>query len=129
MKELTDEQAKAAASQPTYVAPKTLDSIMKLDKMKDLNVEEITDIWKKFQTPRSSVFAVISDKYWSYIFAMKTHLPMFVYPIPRDNGKWLFYVGSWGGNELNFTALELYKLKGAEAPVMLTLCHYPDLVG
>jgi hypothetical protein len=75
------------------------------------------------------ISASISKPYWDYFAAIKSHFPFFVYPLPRDDNKWLFYIGFWGGNELNFTTLEHYKLKGADAPVLLSMCHYPDLVG
>ena len=127
--ELTSEQSKAAAAQPSYVAPKTLDSVMKVERLKNKDAKEIEQIWKKFHMHRSAVFACMSAQYWNFFAAIKMHLPVFVYPVPRDDNQWLFYVGQWGGNELNFTTLEHFKLKGADAPVILTLCHYPDLIG
>ena len=60
---------------------------------------------------------------------MSQAFPTFIYPLPRDNNQWFFYVGQWGGNEINFTSLEHYKLNGPDAPVLLSMCHYPDLVG
>ena len=60
---------------------------------------------------------------------MAQTFPTFVYPLPRDNNQWFFYVGQWGGNEINFTSLEHYKLNGPDAPVLLSMCHYPELVG
>ena len=84
---------------------------------------------KAYQTPRDSVFAVINKNYWSYISIMAQTFPTFVYPLPRDNNQWFFYVGQWGGNEINFTSLEHYKLNGPDAPVLLSMCHYPDLLG
>lgn len=126
--EVTAEQAASASAQPSYVAPKTLDSIMKVERLKNKDAEEIGNIWRKFHAHRSAVFASISQQYWEYFVAIKMHFPVFVYPLPKDDGKWLFYVGQWGGNELNFTSLEHYKLRGPDAPVLLTLCHYPDLV-
>jgi len=143
MEEINAEQAEAAAAQPSYVAPKTLDTVMDLQRLKNKDGKEISDIWRKFHSHRSAVFgkpvkkkthiyfisASISKKYWDYFAAIKTHFPSFIYPLPRDDNKWLFYIGFWGGNELNFTTLEHYKLKGADAPVLLSMCHYPDLVG
>lgn len=126
--EISAEQAEAAAAQPSYVAPKTLDTVMDLQRLKNKDGKEISDIWRKFHSHRSAVFASISKKYWDYFAAIKTHFPSFIYPLPRDDNKWLFYIGFWGGNELNFTTLEHYKLKGADAPVLLSMCHYPDLV-
>ena len=129
MDELTAEQAASASGQPSYVAPKSLDSIMKIEMLKNKDADEIGKIWQKFHTHRSAVFASMTKQYWDFFVAIKMHFPVFVYPLPRDDGKWLFYVGQWGGNELNFTSLEHFKLRGPDAPVLLTLCHYPDLLG
>ena len=60
---------------------------------------------------------------------MSKAFPTFIYPLPRDNNQWFFYVGQWGGHEINFTSLEHYKLNGPDAPVLLSMCHYPELVG
>jgi len=125
---VTESQARACSAQPSYVAPKTLDSVMKVERLKNKDAKEIADIWKKFHHSRSAVFASMNSKYWQFFVAMKSVFPVFVYPIPRDDDQWLFYVGQWGGNEINFTSLEHYKLRGADAPVLLTFCHYPDLV-
>jgi len=126
--EITSDQASAAAAQPSYVAPKSLDSIMKVDRLADKTTKEITELWRNFHAHRSSVFATMSKQYWDYFVAIKMHFPVFVYPLPRDGNRWLFYVGQWGGNEINFTSLEHFKLNGPDAPVLLTLCHYPDLI-
>jgi len=128
LEQITQEQSQAAKAQPSYVAPKTLDKIMNVEKLKDLTTEQITELWKAYQTPRDSVFAVINKNYWSYISIMAQTFPTFVYPLPRDNNQWFFYVGQWGGNEINFTSLEHYKLNGPDAPVLLSMCHYPDLL-
>lgn len=129
MEDITAEQASAASALPSYTAPKTLDSIMKMELLNDKDADEIGKIWRKFHAHRSAVFASISLQYWAFFVAIKANFPVFVYPLPRDDNKWLFYVGQWGGNELNFTSLEHFKLRGPEAPVLLTLCHYPDLIG
>jgi len=128
LEQITKEQKEAAAAQPTYVAPKTLDKIMKVELLADKTPEQITELWKAYQTPRDSVFAVINAQYWSYISVMAQAFPTFIYPLPRDNNQWFFYVGQWGGNEINFTSLEHYKLNGPDAPVLLSMCHYPDLM-
>jgi len=128
LSEITADQKKAAEAQPSYVAPKTLDAIMNVEKLKDKTAEQITELWKAYQSPRNAVFAVINKNYWGYISVMAANFPMFVYPLPRDNDQWFFYLGMWGGNEINFTSLEHYKLNGADAPVLLSMCHYPDLL-
>lgn len=128
LEQITQEQQAAAAAQPSYVAPKSLDKIMKVDLLTDKTPEQITELWKAYQTPRDSVFAVINKQYWSYISIMAQAFPTFIYPLPRDNDQWFFYVGQWGGNEINFTSLEHYKLNGPDAPVLLSMCHYPELV-
>lgn len=126
--QITKEQQEAAAAQPSYVAPKSLDKIMKVELLADKTTEQITELWKAYQTPRDSVFAVINKQYWGYISIMAQAFPTFIYPLPRDNNQWFFYVGQWGGNEINFTSLEHYKLNGPDAPVLLSMCHYPELV-
>ena len=77
--ELTSEQSKAAAAQPSYVAPKTLDSVMKVERLKNKDAKEIEQIWKKFHMHRSAVFACMSAQYWNFFAAIKMHLPVFVY--------------------------------------------------
>lgn len=128
LEEITKAEQDAAKAQPSYVAPKTLDKIMNVEKLKDKTATEIEQIWKTYQTPRDAVFACINKNYWSYISIMAQTFPTFVYPLPRDNNQWFFYVGQWGGNEINFTGLEHYKLNGPDAPVLLSMCHYPDLI-
>ena len=54
--EISAEQAEAAAAQPSYVAPKTLDTVMDLQRLKNKDGKEISDIWRKFHSHRSAVF-------------------------------------------------------------------------
>ena len=56
MDEMTAEQAAASAAQPSYVAPKTLDSVMDLERLKNKDGKEIGDIWRKYHAHRSAVF-------------------------------------------------------------------------
>ena len=46
LEQITKEQKEAAAAQPTYVAPKTLDKIMKVEMLADKTPEQITELWK-----------------------------------------------------------------------------------
>ena len=46
LEQITQEQSQAAKAQPSYVAPKTLDKIMNVEKLKDLTTEQITELWK-----------------------------------------------------------------------------------
>ena len=68
MEEINAEQAEAAAAQPSYVAPKTLDTVMDLQRLKNKDGKEISDIWRKFHSHRSAVFGKQVKKSTSTLF-------------------------------------------------------------
>ena len=61
LEQITQEQSKAAKAQPSYVAPKTLDKIMNVEKLKDLTTEQITELWKGNV---EHLFSIISSAFY-----------------------------------------------------------------
>ncbi|XP_076813198.1 ATP synthase mitochondrial F1 complex assembly factor 1-like [Clavelina lepadiformis] len=105
---------------------KGLDSILKLDKIRTLPVEEITNLWVQHYASKDAVCAVIKPDAYKTIKTIGSVWPVFVYPLPRQDGFEMF-VGQFASDEFHFTSLINYQRHRDNAPSQLTLKHYTEL--
>ncbi|ORX93776.1 ATP11-domain-containing protein [Basidiobolus meristosporus CBS 931.73] len=109
---------------PSHV--KTLDSILKLDKILLEEPETIGKIWTEYHANKDSLSAVIPAETYDKLFERAKKYPLFVLPVPRDEGAEM-YLLQFSYHQCFFTSLLEYKTHGENARPYLTLTHYTDL--
>ncbi|KAJ2661500.1 hypothetical protein IWW48_002367 [Coemansia sp. RSA 1200] len=105
---------------------KSLDQIMRLDKLGDKTSEEISKIWTAFHTTTDCISAAIPACTYRDLLAVARKNPLFIIPLPRDQGIEFFFL-QFDYHRVHFTPLIEYKTNTVNARPLLTLTHYTDL--
>ena len=103
-----------------------LDAIVKLSLFKDLDAKKITTLWAAYYRNKDAVYASIPAGTYTAIKAVCETFPLFVYPLPRQDGYEMF-IGQFANDVFHFTSLHNYKKLQEFAPDQLTLTHYTEL--
>ncbi|MCL4116651.1 UNVERIFIED_CONTAM: hypothetical protein GTU68_039521 [Idotea baltica] len=109
-----------------FAPQKKLDSIMKIDLLKDRTAEEIKYIWTRYFSTKDAISGIMPAQLFDKIQDRSVQYPMFIFPLPRDQGYEFIYV-QFAANEIHFTPLINYQAHQENAPECLTMVHYPDL--
>ncbi|GAA5796770.1 ATP11 protein-domain-containing protein [Helicostylum pulchrum] len=117
----------AAKSQLPYdsSAP-TLDKLVKLELFEKETPENIAQIWNAGHANKDCITAAIPSDIYEKLYERSQKYPMFVLPMPREQGVEFFFL-QFSFHQVNFTSLLEYKTKGSEARPFLTLTHFPEL--
>ncbi|XP_061303514.1 ATP synthase mitochondrial F1 complex assembly factor 1-like [Pezoporus flaviventris] len=105
---------------------KTLDSILRVEMVKEKSAEEIKQIWNQYFSAEDMVYAVISAEKFDLIWKRAQKCPSFLYALPRKEG-YKFFVGQWSGTELHFASQINIQTQGETAASQWVLYHFPDL--
>lgn len=114
------------SSGPRSWPPKSLDEIMKVDLLKDLDANTIDQIWKEHHISKDCVFSVIPDVEYDEVYAKSKLSPNFLFTLPKGDG-FEFYLCQFSGKDVYFTSLGMYQLVKENAPPCLTVAHFPEL--
>ena len=106
--------------------PKTLNEIINVDMLQDKNSEEITYIWTEFYKKKNCISSVIPKDIFNRIISRATNCPLFLYPLPKDNG-YEFILSQFVNNRCFFTSLINYQVHGENAPWQLCMTYYTEL--
>ncbi|KAI9505909.1 hypothetical protein GGI25_001469 [Coemansia spiralis] len=104
---------------------KSLDQIMRTDKLLTKSAEEITALWTQYHATKDMVSAAIPLTTYQRQREMARHNPLFVLPLPRDQGMEFFFM-QCDHHQVHFTSLLEYKANTTGARPYLTLTHYTD---
>uniref|UniRef100_T1IH23 ATP synthase mitochondrial F1 complex assembly factor 1 n=1 Tax=Strigamia maritima TaxID=126957 RepID=T1IH23_STRMM len=105
----------------------TLDSIIKMDLIKNKSSSEISDIWREYHKKQDKISAIIPAKIYSTICQRAKEFPVFVYPLPRGDG-YEFIMAQFENDDCHFTSLLNYQAYKENAPECLSIFHYTDLI-
>ncbi|KAH9523694.1 ATP synthase mitochondrial F1 complex assembly factor 1 [Bulinus truncatus] len=104
-----------------------LDSIMKVDLIRDKTAEEITQIWNEYHQGKDCLYAVLKANVYQNLLIKSRECPIFVYAIPRNEG-YEFILSQFDKHDVYFTPLSMFQLIKENAPPCLTLNHYTELL-
>ncbi|KAG0208990.1 hypothetical protein BGX33_005889 [Mortierella sp. NVP41] len=106
----------------------SLDKIMKLELVKDLDAEEISKIWiQRHMDQEDSISAVVPAETYKKMLKRSKEYPLFLLPLSHGDGV-EFYLMQFAFHQVIFTSLLEYKTHGENARPFLTLTHYPELI-
>ncbi|KAF8933205.1 ATP11 protein-domain-containing protein [Dissophora ornata] len=119
---------KTAAAKPSAVPESSLDKVMKLELVKDLDAEEIGKIWiQKHIDQDDTISAVVPEDTYRKMLNRSKQYPLFLLPLSHGDGV-EFYLLQFAFHQVIFTSLLEYKTHGENARPFLTLTHYPELI-
>ncbi|GAA5812718.1 hypothetical protein MFLAVUS_006176 [Mucor flavus] len=116
----------AKAQLPYDSSAPTLDKLVKLELFEKETPENIAQIWNAGHANKDCITAAIPSDIYEKLYERSQKYPMFVLPMPREQGVEFFFL-QFSFHQVNFTSLLEYKTKGSEARPFLTLTHFPEL--
>ncbi|XP_038069751.1 ATP synthase mitochondrial F1 complex assembly factor 1-like [Patiria miniata] len=126
--------AKSDTSQPRLLktsqhtsSQKSLDSILKIDLIQDLPKEEIQKIWTQYHAKKDCISAVIPGITYDKICQTARENPLFLYPLPKENGYEFFFAQFDNNHSCYFTSLINYQAFQENSPILLSMKHYTEL--
>ena len=106
---------------------KDLDSIVKLDLLREKSAEEISQIWSQHYAGKDGVvFATVPVDKYTRLKVKGKEFPLFIYPLPRETG-FEFMLGQCSEDDWYYTPLISYQTHGEYAPYSLAIHYYPEL--
>lgn len=106
---------------------RTLDSIMNIDQVKDLQPEAIRAIWITFLSEIKKFPGMINENEFEIVANRSSKFTTFILPLPREQG-YEFMLLQWAGHECHLTPLISYQAHGAEAPSILTMVYFDEFL-
>ncbi|KAG2198268.1 hypothetical protein INT47_004352 [Mucor saturninus] len=116
----------AKAQLPYDSSAPTLDKLVKLELLENETPEKIAQIWNAGHANKDCITAAIPSDIYEKLYKRSQEYPIFVVPMPREEGVEFFFL-QFSFHQCNFTSLLEYKTKGSEARPFLTLTHFPEL--
>ncbi|XP_053395060.1 ATP synthase mitochondrial F1 complex assembly factor 1-like [Mercenaria mercenaria] len=113
-------------SGPRTWPPKSLDEIMKLELIKDLDAKAITQLWQEYHIAKDCIFSVFPTEHYDELISKSQINPNFIFTLPKGDG-YEFYLCQFSGKDVYFTPLAMYQLVKENAPPCLTVAHFPEL--
>ncbi|KAG0031029.1 hypothetical protein BGZ81_001879 [Podila clonocystis] len=106
----------------------SLDKILKLELVADLDAESISKIWiQKHMDQEDTISAVVPTETYKKMLTRSKEYPLFLLPLSHGDGI-EFYLMQFAFHQVIFTSLLEYKTHGENARPYLTLTHYPELI-
>lgn len=106
---------------------KSLDALIKLEKVQDLEPEAIKAIWITFLSEIHKFPGMITADEYEKIAIRSKEFSTFLLPLPRDEG-FEFILAQWNGPECHFTPLINFQAHGENAPTTMTTVYFDELL-
>lgn len=119
-------EAKPALEPGTQAKEARLDSVMKIDMIKDKSKEEIIEIWNEYHKQKDCICGTLTPEQYDKMFARGKQYSTFLLPLPREQG-YEFIMCQFYGSEVHMTPLLWYQTHKENAPECLTMIHYTEL--
>lgn len=118
--------AKPVLEPGTQARETQLNSIMKVDMIRDKSREEIVEIWKEYHMQKDCICGIMTPEQYDKMFARGRQYSTFLLPLPREHG-YEFIMCQFYGSEVHMTPLLWYQTHKENAPECLTMIHYTEL--
>lgn len=111
----------------SFSRPPDLNILMKVDLIVDKSSDEITKIWVEHHKTKDCISAVMPSPSFLQLHTKSLHCPMFVYPLPREEGYEMWF-SQFSGQRCYFTSLVNYQKFQDNAPISFTITHYTEFM-
>lgn len=119
-------ESRLKASPDQNPTMKPLGTILKLELLKDLSPEDVANLWLEYHKDKDCVSAVIPASAYATLIDRAQACPMFLYPLPRDDG-FEFYYSQWFGHQCAYTPLIEYQARQEDAEPHMLMNHYQEV--
>lgn len=119
-------EAKPGLGSDAQAKEQRLDSIMKVDLIKDKSKEEIIEIWNEYHKHKDCICGTMTPEQYDKMFTRGKQYSTFLLPLPREQG-YEFIMCQFYGLEVHMTPLLWYQTHKENAPECLTMIHYTEL--
>ncbi|XP_057831022.1 uncharacterized protein LOC131041820 isoform X2 [Cryptomeria japonica] len=107
------------------LVPKSLESIIDLERAKNIPPEELSAVWNEYHIGRGHISTVLTSKQY-YLLAQRTSSCVyFVIPLWKGAGYTSMFVQAKMPHMI-FTGLEDYKARGPQASPYITVTYYKE---
>jgi ATP synthase F1 complex assembly factor 1 len=106
--------------------PAKLDQLMRTDLLSDVSAEDVGKLWTKYWSDRETVSAIIATDVFDAMTPRMKEFPVFLYPLPRDQG-YEFFMSQFTEHHCFLTSLLNYQMNGEDAPWQVCFKMYPEL--
>lgn len=83
---------------------------MKLELLEDKSADEIKSIWLEYHKQKDVLTATIPTDTFKLLVERAKEFPLFIFPLPRDQG-FEFFLLQFSGNTVHFTPLLCYQVR------------------
>lgn len=112
----------------TYPAPRKLSDIAKLQLLEKHSSTRVSEIWNEYHHTQPSALAdVLLQPAYDLLFTRAKRCPLFVIPVPRDNGFFTLLV-QFQQRQVLLTFLDDYKRNAANAMPYMTVTFFDDFL-
>lgn len=127
-KELKVGKAKAPLKSEalSQTSNRQLSKIMKTELLVDKSADEVKKIWEEYFKGKDALAAAVPAHLYSIIEERSAKHPVFLFPLPRDQG-YEFFLLQFDSGQIHFTPLISYQTHGADAPECLLMTYYTEL--
>nr|XP_012222808.1 PREDICTED: ATP synthase mitochondrial F1 complex assembly factor 1 [Linepithema humile] len=119
-------EAKPGLESSAQAKEQRLDSVMKIDLIKDKSKEEIIEIWNEYHKQKDCICGTMTPEQYDKMFTRGKQYSTFLLPLPREQG-YEFIMCQFYGSEVHMTPLLWYQTHKENAPECLTMIHYTEL--
>ncbi|KYM98235.1 ATP synthase mitochondrial F1 complex assembly factor 1, partial [Cyphomyrmex costatus] len=119
-------EAKPALESGIQMKETRLDSIMKIDMIKDKSKEEIIKIWNEYHKQKDCICGTMMPEQYDKMFTRSKQYSTFLLPLPREQS-YEFIMCQFYGSEVHMTPLLWYQTHKENAPECLTMIYYTEL--
>ncbi|KAJ3322112.1 hypothetical protein HDV06_003563 [Boothiomyces sp. JEL0866] len=121
--EKKSEGKKSTDKLPSYA--KSLNEILKVELLENESNEKISEIWNTYHSSREACSASLDKQFYDKLHAKGKEYPMFVLPLPRDDG-YEIYLLQFQGHQVYFTPLVEYQMNKENARPSFSITFYTD---
>ncbi|KND03103.1 uncharacterized protein SPPG_02167 [Spizellomyces punctatus DAOM BR117] len=109
---------------PSHV--KSLEKIVDVERLKQESSDQIANIWNEYHSSRQCLSGAMPSSFYQSLLDQAKKFPMFLLPLPRNEG-YEFFLLQFSGHQIYFTPLLEYKTHRENARPHLVLTHYVEL--
>lgn len=107
------------------LAPKSLESIIDVERVKAASPEELSVLWNEYHIGRGHIGTVMKSQLYHLLVHRTSSCLYFVIPVMRGQGYISMFVQAKMPHMI-FTGLEDYKARGTQAAPYFTVTYYKD---
>ncbi|GKY99444.1 hypothetical protein MPSEU_000898900 [Mayamaea pseudoterrestris] len=124
---LTHLVSKRSLSGFSFVGPKSLDDVLKLEKVADKSTTDLADLWYAFHDDKHGVLGLVSHgQDGKMVIERARKCPFFIQPVFRDDGFFMLVSQYMDPSHFCMAYLEDYKMDPHSATPLLTFSVFND---